>query len=101
MIEPCFFYKPINSKVVSLLLLYVDDLLGSFLGEKMKEEFSILNRIDNVLFELKNVLDFLVIGIEDHVYLNQKSIIHYEFIGTNDCNPTMMQYVSRFAFFEV
>jgi hypothetical protein len=97
-LQPCFFFKRVNGVIVSLLLLYVDDLLGSFLDKKMEEEFCIqLDRKFSVRIE--NGLDFLGIGIEDHgnyVYLDQKAFTMnlLEKFGMKDCNPTMMPYVS-------
>ncbi len=61
---------------VSLLLLYVDDLLGSLLDKKMEEEFCfLLDRLFSLRIE--KGLDFFGIGIEYHgdfVYLDQKAI---------------------------
>ncbi len=39
MLQPCFFFKRVSGRVVSLLLLYVDDLhlLGSFLDTWMEQ----------------------------------------------------------------
>jgi hypothetical protein len=97
-LQPCFFFKRVKGVIVSLLLLYVDDLLGSFLDKKMEEEFCIqLDRKFSVRIE--KGLDFLGIGIEDHgnyVYLDQKAFTMnlLEKFGMNDCNPAMMPYVS-------
>jgi hypothetical protein len=75
MLQPCFFFKRVKGVLVSLLLLYVDDLLGSFSNKKMEEDFSVqLDRKFSV--KIENGLDFLGIGIKDngdHVYLDRKS----------------------------
>jgi transposase InsO family protein len=98
LLQPCFFFKRIGGVIVSLLLLYVDDLLGSFLDKKMEEAFCLqLDKQFSVRIE--KGLDFLGIGIEDHgdfVYLDQKAFTLnlLDTFGMTDCNGAILPYVS-------
>jgi hypothetical protein len=98
MLQPCFFFKRVSGRVVSLLLLYVYDLLGSFLDKWMEQEFyDHLNKKFSVRVE--KGLDFLGIGIKDcgdFVLLDQISFAEniLEQFKMKDCNPTMLPYAS-------
>jgi hypothetical protein len=98
MLQPCFFFKRVKGVVVSLLLLYVDDLLGSFIDKEMEDEFYFqLN--EKFAVRIEKGLDFLGIGIQDcgdHVFLDQKAFTEklLEQFGMIDSNPAIYPYVS-------